>query len=157
MKAAEPTDKQQKLADGKGLYLLVKPNGGKYWRMKYQFGGREKLLAVGVYPEVSLREARDIRDDARKLLRQGVDPMADRKERKREQAAAANTCEKVANECFELHMAAKSATHQERTRRILDKDLIPRIGSHPIDQIEPPELLAALRRTEAIHAEPPGP
>lgn len=147
-KAAKPKEKQYKIADGKGLYVLVKPNGKKYWRMKYQFGGKEKSLAFGVYPEITLAEARDRRDDSRRLIRQDVDPMAERKEKKRVQVASANTFEKVANEWFDIHMANKSESHKDRTRRILDKDLIPRLGNSPIDQIEPPELLAALRRVE---------
>jgi hypothetical protein len=73
-KNAKPTDKQYKLADSKGLYLLIKPNGGKYWRLKYRHAGKEKMLAFGVYPEVSLKEARDKCDESRKLIRDGIPP-----------------------------------------------------------------------------------
>src|SRR4051812_25268649 len=80
---AKPADKAFKLTDSHGLYLLVKPNGGRYWRMDYSIGGTRKLLAFGVYPEVSLKEARDKQVDARKLIRNGVDPMETKREQKR--------------------------------------------------------------------------
>ena len=80
---AKPSDKQYKLADEKGLFLLIHPNGSKYWRMKYRHGGKEKLLSFGVYPETSLSEARAKRDNARKLIAEGSDPSAVKQEEKR--------------------------------------------------------------------------
>jgi len=89
---AKPREKAYKLADEGGLYLLIKPDGARYWRFKYRFAGKEKLLAFGVFDEVSLAEARERRDDAKKLLRDGVDPGADRKARKlQDKHAAANS------------------------------------------------------------------
>ena len=82
LRNAKPKDKPYKLADGDGLYLLIKPDGGRYWRLKYRFAGKEKVLALGVYPEVTLAEAREARDEARRLLKRGTDPSAERKERK---------------------------------------------------------------------------
>ena len=79
IKTAKPTDKNQKLSDGQGLFLLIKPSGGKYWRMKYRFSNKEKLLAIGVYPDVSLANARKAKEQARSLLAEGIDPMAHKK------------------------------------------------------------------------------
>ena len=103
IKSAKPKDRPYKLADEKGLYLLVNPNGGKWWRFKYRFAGKEKLLALGVYGDkkdgVSLRKARERRDEARGLLADGKDPSESRREVKRGKAiAAANTFEAVARE-----------------------------------------------------------
>ena len=101
---AKPRDKSYKLADDRGMYLEVMPNGSKYWRMKYRHGGKEKRLALGVYPEVSLSEARDKRDEARKTIREGTDPSAARKEAKlASRTATANSFEPIAREWLE-HM-----------------------------------------------------
>src|SRR5262245_65793235 len=87
------------MMDGRGLFLLLTPNGGRWWRFRYNFAGKEKLLSLGTYPDVSLREARDARDDARKLVGKGTDPSALRREEKRaKQEAGANTCATVARE-----------------------------------------------------------
>src|SRR3712207_918975 len=86
---AKPADKPFKLTDGHGLYLLVKPSGGRYWRMDYSIGGKRKLLAFGVYPEVSLKEARDKQADARKLIRNGIDSMEAKREQKHQAKAKA--------------------------------------------------------------------
>ena len=86
-KAAKPNDKPKKIPDSNGLYLEVMPNGSKYWRLKYRFAGKEKRLAIGVYPEVSLSEARDKRDQARKMLVNNIDPSAAKKEAKLQQEA----------------------------------------------------------------------
>jgi hypothetical protein len=101
---AKPTDKPRKLADGGGLYLEVMPNGQKYWRQKYRFAGKEKRLAHGVYPEVTLAEARSKRDIARKLIASDIDPASAKKEKKRDIVInAANTFEAVAREWHEKH------------------------------------------------------
>jgi ribosomal protein L7/L12 len=99
---AKAKDKQYKLADEKGMFLLVKPKGQKYWRLKYRFAGKEKLLAIGVYPEISLKEARTLRDRAREQLRKGIDPNEAKKaEKASKNEAAANSFETVAQEWFE--------------------------------------------------------
>jgi len=82
IRALKPKEKQYKVSDEKGLYLLVKPNAGKYWRLKYRFSGKEKSLAIGVYPTVSLKQARLARDDAKKLIQSGLDPVQDKQEQK---------------------------------------------------------------------------
>lgn len=88
VRTAKPTDKQYKLTDGNGMHLLVHPNGSKYWRLQYRFGGKQKMLALGVYPDVSLADARARRDDARKLLANGIDPGDKKKNDKIEQEEA---------------------------------------------------------------------
>lgn len=146
---AQPKIKPYKLADEKGLYLLVMPNGAKYWRLKYRFGGKEKVLALGVYPEVSLKEAREKRDEARKLRSNGIDPNDVKRAQKAHQCEiTGNSFQAVALEWFTRKMADKSQGHQDRTMRALEKDLFPFIGKHPIDSITPSELLAPLRRIE---------
>ncbi|WP_461521080.1 tyrosine-type recombinase/integrase [Porticoccus sp.] len=147
---AKPKDKPYKLADEKGLYLQVMPNGSKYWRLKYRFGGKEKVLALGVHPEIGLKEAREKRDEARKLIGNGVDPSDVKRAQKAIQGEAVeNSFKAVALEWFTRKMADKSQGHQDRTVRALEKDLFPMIGGHPIGGITPPQLLAALRRIES--------
>lgn len=150
VKEAKPREKPYKLADGKGLYLLVKPNGGKYWRLKYRFGGKEKVLALGVYPDSTLTKARADCEDARRVLASDIDPGLQRRINKltRHQAAA-NTFEAVAKEWFSQKMGNKSFSHSDRTRRLLENDLYPYLGHRPINDIAPPELLAVLRKVEA--------
>src|SRR5919205_686829 len=86
---AKPTEKPFKLTDGHGLHLLVKPNGGKYWRLQYRMAGKQKTLALGVYPEVSLKEAREKQADARKLIKNGIDPVQAKRDQKRQEKAKA--------------------------------------------------------------------
>lgn len=149
VKNAKARDKQYKLSDGHGLYLLVKPTGGKYWRYGYRAHGKQKELALGVFPEVTLAEAREEHAAAHKLVSKGVDPSEQRKLEKLTRAhARANTFEAVAREWFSRHMEPMSESHRVRTLRILEKDLYPRLGHRPIAEIEPPELLAALRQIE---------
>ena len=153
VKQAESKERAYKLADGGGLHLLVKPVGGKYWRYKYRYAGREKTLALGVYPEVSLKEAREKHQAARKSLDRGIDPGEARKvEKLTRHLAAAESFEAVAREWFNRIMPEKSNSYRERTGRILEKDLYPVLGNRPIKSITAPELLAALRRIEAREA-----
>lgn len=148
---AKPTDKPRKLADEKGLFLLVHPNGSKYWRLKYRFGGREKLLALGVYPEVTLAEARQRRDDARKLLANGADPGETKKATKAAGAdKTANSFEIVAREWWQSKkQPTLSEGHATRILRQLELDIFPWIGRKPIADITAPDLLAAVRRIES--------
>jgi integrase len=149
VRKAKPEAKPYKMADGGGMFLLVQPNGGKWWRLKFRFGGKEKLLALGVYPEVTLSEARTKREAARKLLSQGIDPSAEKQEKKRENlAAAANTFEAVAIEWAEVKANTWSAGHKELTMRTLAQDAFPSLGRRPIADISPAELLATLRLIE---------
>lgn len=149
-KNAKLRDKAYKLSDEKGLYLEVMPNGSKYFRLKYRCGGKEKRLALGVYPETTLKEARDKRDEARKLLTQGVDPGEQRKAMKAAAAdSAANSFEVVAREWFAKHAPTWAENHGDRVIRRLERDIFPWIGSRPVGEIKAPELLAVLRRIES--------
>ena len=149
IKNAKPRSKAYKLADELGLYLLVKPDGARYWRLKYRFAGKEKLLALGVFPAVSLAEARDRRDEAKRSLRDGDDPGAARKERKIEvKHQAANTFRAVAAEWLEKQRGRWTAAHALRVKRSIEADLYPALGDRPIAELRPPELLAALRKIE---------
>jgi integrase len=150
VRQALPKSKAYKLSDGHGLYLLVNPKGAKYWRYKYRYGGKEKTLALGVFPEVSLKDARVAHQEARTKLDKGVDPGEERRVQKlTRNLAAADSFEAVALEWFGKVMPDKSESYRVRTRRILEKDLFPVIGQRPVGAIKPPEMLAALRRIEA--------
>ncbi|MFM0141286.1 tyrosine-type recombinase/integrase [Paraburkholderia sp. RL18-085-BIA-A] len=147
---AKPTDKQQKLFDERGLYLLVTPAGGKWWRLKYRFGGKEKSLSMGVYPDVGLKDARERRDAARKLLANGVDPGVERKVQRAGSAErAANSFEAVAREWFAKYQSGWAKSHAEKVMGRLEKDVFPWLGGRPIAEIAAPEVLAVLRRVEA--------
>lgn len=150
-KESKPRDKDYKLTDEKGLFLLVKKTGRKYWRMKYRIDGKEKLLALGVYPEVSLKDARELRDDARKQVSNGIDPTAHKQHQKLVRAEAAqNSFIAIGNEWFSVKISGKSDSHKSRTRRMLDKELYPELGNRPITAITAPELLNLLRKIEAV-------
>jgi hypothetical protein len=137
-----------KLADGGGLYLLVKA-AGKYWRMKYRFAGKEKTLSFGRYPVVSLAKARKARDQARELLADGKDPGDAKREAKAASiAAAANTFEAVAREFHTTKADGWSRFYAQRWIAYLEKDVFPAIGRTPIAQITAPVLLQVLRRIE---------
>jgi integrase len=149
-KNAKPKEKPYKLYDEKGMYLLVSPTGSKCWRYKYRYVGKEKTLALGIYPDVSLANARAKRDEARSALANGIDPGEVRKvEKLTRYLAAADSFEAVGREWFNQVMPDKSKSYRERTGRILKKDLYPVLGNRPISAITAPELLAALRRVES--------
>lgn len=146
---AKPKEKPYKLADGGGLYLLVNPNGAKHWRLKYRFLGKEKLLAIGPYPLTALAEAREARENAKKLLQAGTDPMAHKREDKRNTLRnARNTFEAVALEWADNQKERWSQKYAEKVLRGLTMNIFPEIGHRPIAQITPPELLDALRKIE---------
>jgi hypothetical protein len=150
---AKPIARPFKLFDGGGLYLLVKPNGGRYWRMQYRFKGKAKGLAFGVYPEVSLKEARDKRDDARKLLRNGIDPSAAKRELKlRAKGQAADAFENIAREWHGKLQGRWSAKYSTSVIRILEQEVFPDIGALPIQVITAPMILVPVRRIEARNA-----
>ncbi len=146
---AKPKDKPYKKADGGGLYLQVQSNGAKYWRMKYYFLGKEKLLALGIYPIVSLQEAREKRDNTKKLLDAGKDPSIVKKDKKRQTLERhKNTFEVIAREWHENQLARWSTNHGLNVMRRLEVDVFPYIGTRPISDITPPELLDVLRKIE---------
>lgn len=149
-RTAKPQEKPYKLADGGGMFLLVNPSGGKWWRLKYRFAGKEKLLSLGTYPEVGLRDARDQREEMRRLLASGVDPSASRKaEEAARVSAAANSFEVVAREWFSKHGAHLAPSYSTKIKAQLENDLFPWLASRPLAEITPPDLLTVLRRIEA--------
>ena len=149
IRAVKPRDKAYKLADEKGLFLLVNPGGSKLWRLKYRIDGKEKVLALGAYPDVGLRDAREKRDDARKLIAAGVDPAQKKKADEAEaRIRATNTFELVAREWHENAKGEWVEKHAERTMKLFERDLFPFIGGKPINEIKPRELLECLRKVE---------
>ena len=150
VKQAKPRDKQYKMADGGGMYLLVTTSGSRYWRYNYRFAGKRKTLSIGVYPDVSLADARKLHQEAREKLAKGIDPGEVKKvEKLTRHLAAAESFEAIGREWFAQNMEGKSKSYIDRTLRILEKDLYPAIGFRPIANVTAPELLAALRRIEA--------
>jgi len=146
---AKPREKQYKLSDEKGMYVLAK-KAGKYFRLDYRFGGKRKTLALGVYPDVKLQEAREKRDEARKLIANGVDPAHMRKATKAMQVEqTANNFEAVAREWFGKHSPNWAEGHAKKIIRRFELYIFPWLGSRPIAEITPPELLSVLRRPES--------
>ncbi len=146
-RAARPRAKPYKLADGEGMYLLVRPDGSKYWRLKFRFAGKEKVLALGVYPAVALAKARVLRSKAKALLLDGRDPSDERRTEKRAKLeAAASSFEAVAREWHKEFQAKKSKRYADRILRRLEVDVFPWLGRRPIGEIEPPDVLQVVRR-----------
>lgn len=153
---SKPKDKPYKLTDGDGLFLLISPpgkkspNGSKWWRFKYRFGGKEKLLSFGTYPEVSLTVARDKRAEARKMVAAGIDPGEDRKTKKIENAnKAMNTFEAVALEWYGKNEPVWSPSHAIMQITRLKKYVFPAIGNRPISEVKAPEVLKLVQTLEA--------
>jgi integrase len=147
IRAVKPREKSYKVADSGGLYLEVSATGGKYWRWKYRFGGKEKRLAFGVYPDVSLKAARQRRDDARAQVTNGIDPGEARKAAKVAQAGA-ESFEAIAREWHSKFSSGWVGSHADRILRRLENDIFPWLGKRAIAEIKAPELLAVLRRIE---------
>lgn len=147
---ARPADKPIKLTDGAGLYLLLKPNGSRWWRLDYRFDSKRKTLSMGVYPDVGLKDARNRRDEARKLVANGIDPSENRKAQKNARTEqAANSFEVVAREWFAKYSPGWAKGHADKIIRRLERDIFPWMGSRPISEITAPELLQSLHRIEA--------
>lgn len=141
------SDKSQRLFDSNGLYLEVSPAGGKWWRFKYRFAGKEKRLSLGTYPDTGLKEARAKRDDARKLLASGIDPGQQRKAVKAAgEERAANSFEVVAREWFVKQSPAWVETHAARILSRLESNIFPWLGKMPVAEIKPKEILDTLNR-----------
>ncbi|UTV98790.1 integrase arm-type DNA-binding domain-containing protein [Marinomonas rhizomae] len=148
VKTAQPREKQYKLSDEKGLYLIVTANGAKYWRVKYRFYGKEKTYSIGPYPEVSLKDARLQRDEARLTLSRGVDPSAQKQAKKQSQTDTINTLEVVAREWHKIKLANRSDGHKKTVLRRLELNIFPKIGHRPISSLKPFDLLEVLRKVE---------
>lgn len=150
-KAAKAREKDYKLTDERGLYVLVKTNGGKYWRWSYRFDGKQKTMAFGVYPDVSLADARSRRDEARKLLAGGVDPSDDRKaQRTQRSERAANSFEAIARRWYAHGVTSGwTESYASKTLRRLEKDVFPWIGGRPVAELQAPDFLTVARRVAA--------
>ncbi len=145
LRKTKPAAKPVKLFDERGLYLLVTPAGGKLWRLKYRFDRKEKLLALGAYPDVPLAEARNRREAARGLLAAGVDPA---KRRRAERVAVTDTFEAIAVEWIDKFAPSLAEVTVRKTRERLQRHILPQLGSKPIREIDAPALLVVLRRVE---------
>ncbi len=138
IRSQKPAEKPFKLSDEKGLFLLVHPKGSKYWRFKYRFAGKEKLLALGVYPDISLAEARSRRDKARNQIANGIDPGVEKQISKRTaKTAAENSFEAVAREWFTKHAPQWVTSHSTKIIRRLERDVFPWLGSTPLTNNTP--------------------
>lgn len=147
---AKPADKPVRLFDGGGLYLEITPTGRRYWRLKYRHAGKEKRLALGVYPEVTLADARKGRDDARRLLRDGRDPSGERRTERREaKLSADNTFEGIAREWLASQKRTLTPATYDKAVRTLEANVFPWLGARPIGEIDAPEVLAVLKRIES--------
>lgn len=146
---AKPNAKPQKLTVGDGLHMLVNPDGRKYWRMAYRWRGKQRTLALGVYPKVGLAAAKAACDAARKELASGIDPSVAKQQRSRELATAAdNTFETSARKWLEKRSKVLNQKYAAQILRRLEADIFPQIGRRPIREIEAPEILLALRKVE---------
>ena len=150
IKNAKPKDKLYRLSDSKGLYIEIHPNGSKYWRLKYRFAKKEKRLALGVYPRVTLKAARKACELPKDQLEQGIDPGQAKQAKKVEQSQAqANNMEAIARE-WHIQQAKKwSESYSNKVMRSMERDLFPFMGTLPLDQITPPQLLVVFRRVES--------
>ena len=157
--AAKPKSQPYRLSDGNGLLLQITPNGTKLWRMRYRFGGKEKMISLGHYPDVSLRTARERRDRERSLLSQGTDPSEARQSNQREaEARTANTFAAAAAAWYDQkHCREVVSAHAKRNWRRIELYALPRLGTLPTTEITPPIVLSVLRdiddqgRTETAH------
>lgn len=146
---AKPKEKPYRLADSGGMYMEVMPNGSKYWRLKYRLLGKEKRLALGVYPAVSLAEAREGRDIAKKMIKAGEDPCFVKKEGRRQKVLnAEHTFKAVASEWHKAYLVRWSENYGKEIIHRLEQDVFPHIGSRPIADISPMELLEVIKKIE---------
>lgn len=153
VQAAKPREKPYRLADSQGMYLEVMPNGSKYWRLKYRIDGKEKRVALGVYPTVSLLAARKAREQVKDQLRAGLDPTHEKKRVALERMLAReNSFEAVARDWHDNRKGKWSEAHAVRVLKRMESELFPSIGARPIQQITPPELLSVIRKIEARDA-----
>ncbi len=147
VRAAKPLDKSYKLTDGDGMHLMVHTNGSKYWRLQYRFGGKQKMLALGVYPDISLAEAREKRDAARKLIANGFDPSEKRKEVKEEQQKEFNTFEKIARDWHATNQRW-SEGHSYRVLKSLEDNIFSALGKRNIAELKTRDLLEPIKAVE---------
>jgi integrase len=149
LRKAKPSSKPKKFSDGGGLFLLLHPSGSKYWRMKYRFMGKEKLFAIGLWPEVSLIAAREKRNEAKQLLKSGKDPSAAKKNLKLSQRVAqSNTFGSVTEEWLEVKQKEWKSPYFDDVRSSIEIHLLPDLGQRPIEDITSSEILSVLKKIE---------
>ncbi|HGU6440549.1 TPA: tyrosine-type recombinase/integrase, partial [Citrobacter amalonaticus] len=148
VRSAKPQEKEYTLVDGDGMFLLIHPNGSKYWRFRFRFGGKQHLMAFGVYPETSLADARQKREEARRLVAAGIDPREHKRAVKEEQAKEAITFESVARE-WHANNKKWSEEHSRRVLKSLEDNLFPAIGKRSIDSFSTRDLLVPIKGVEA--------
>ena len=148
VRQTKPGERTRKISDGGGLFLEVRPNGAKYWRLAYRYNGKQKLLALGVYPEISLLVAREKREAAKKLLSNGIDPIDNRKAAKL-MSSDEGSFETIAREWFGRKSPGWVETHSTKVISRLERHIFPWLGSKPINSVSAPEILAVLRRLES--------
>jgi hypothetical protein len=147
IKKATPSEKPFKKYDAKGLYLQIMPSGSKRWRFDYQHGGKRKTISLGTYPLVKLKQARDARDDAKRLLIDGIDPSQARQERK-DAEQTGDSFETVARDWFDRQKPNWAESHSSKVINRLENDVFPLLGDRPISEVTAPELLKVLRKIE---------
>lgn len=149
IRSLKPRENQYKVSDGRGLFLVITPIGSKYWRFRYRFAGKEKSLSIGIYPDVSLSEARDKAHEARKMLANDIDPGIEKQNKKRaRKLAASNTFEIIAREWFQKNSTQWVESHGARILKRLEKDVFPYVGRKPITELTAPLILEVLQRIE---------
>lgn len=149
IRRAKPEAKAYTLGDGQGLSLLIEPNGSKSWRFRYRYAGKPKMISLGVYPTITLADARSRRDDARKLVAEGKNPSEVRKEQKIAlQTESESAFEKIATEWHQMKSAKWSAGYASDIMEAFQNDIFPYVGTRPIGEIKPLELLNVLRKIE---------
>lgn len=147
VKNAQPKERRYKLNDGDNLFLIIDPNGGKWWRMRYWYGGKEKSVSLGIYPTITLAQAREKKQEVRRALADDKDPTVERKHRKQLIASTAPTVESVSLDW--LKKQPWRSNYREKVEGRLRRHIFPLLGKRPIDEVSPPELLAVLHRVES--------
>lgn len=153
IRAIKPTSKTAKFFDGGGLYLEVAPSGGKWWRLKYRFQGKEKRISLGTYPTIGLKEARERREDTKKILANGIDPSAQRQAIKVSTTSIdKNSFEVVTREWFDKHVVNLAPSYSKKVRSLFERQIFPVLGAKPIAEVEPTDVLNAARHVEQTGA-----
>ncbi|MCD5993844.1 tyrosine-type recombinase/integrase [Pseudomonas sp. CDFA 602] len=152
LRTAKPRDKLYRLADAQGLCIEVTPSGGKLWRLRYRFDGKAKMLSLGIYPAITLAQARERREAARKMLAQGVDPSAHKQQEKTAAAAQVLTMELLAREWYDYNRPRWAPATSSKVLQYLESDIFPVIGRQPASEVQRPELVELVRKIEKREA-----
>ena len=153
IRAIKPTSKTAKFFDGGGLYLEVAPSGGKWWRLKYRFQGKEKRISLGTYPTIGLKEARERREETKKILANGIDPSAQRQAIKVSTTSVdKDSFEVVTREWFDKHVVNLAPSYSKKVRSLFERQIFPVLGAKPIAEVEPTDVLNAARHVEQTGA-----